>query len=89
MNNWTSLLLNAEITCVKAHRPPQTRRRRRGLAGKGETQPKNAKLTWGKVTKIRKLYFDDGWTVRQLTGEFGVSNTCMKNIINYQSWVPK
>lgn len=53
------------------------------------TTPTNAKLTWDKVNRLRKLYFDEGWTVRQLVLEFQVSNTCIKNIINYQSWIKK
>lgn len=82
-------MANAEIPGTRT-RPPQPRRRaRRTVMDDPNAAPKNAKLSWSKVRKIRKLYFDENWTVKQLVAEFEVSNTCMKNIVNYQSWVPK
>jgi hypothetical protein len=46
-------------------------------------------MSWSKVRRIRKLYFDEKWSVRQLCCEFELSDTAMKNIVSYQSWVPR
>lgn len=89
MSTWKTLLVNDQIPDTRT-RPPQPRRRaRRKVNDDPDATPKNAKLTWSKVRKIRVLFFDEGWTVKQLVAEFEVSDTCMKNIVNYQSWVPK
>ncbi len=52
---------------------------------KGEDQP-NSILTEEQVLKIRKLYKRWVYTVKILAKEFGVSETCIKEVIRGNSW---
>jgi len=90
IDQWTALLQNAAITDPR-RASAQTRPRRppRGTNKYIKGAPKNAKMSWSKVRRIRKLYFDEKWSVRQLCCEFELSDTAMKNIVSYQSWVPR
>ena len=51
----------------------------------GEGNPK-AVMTWEKVREVRKRYKEGGITQKQLAEEYGVSNGCIKGILQNRTW---
>lgn len=48
-----------------------------------------AKLTWTKVLKIRKLWNSGGYTQARLGKFFGVNDNTIHNVVNYKTWKVK
>jgi hypothetical protein len=57
----------------------------RGYPSPGESNGL-AKLTWGSVEEIRKLYGTGGYTQKQLANRFGVSHSTVGRIANNLIW---
>ena len=53
---------------------------------RGESHPK-AKLTYEDITKIRKLYSEDGLTQKQIAAEFSVDRSSISRIVRGKQWV--
>lgn len=59
--------------------------RQRGGSLRGEKNP-TAKLTWAKVTEIRRLYANGGVSQRALGEMFGVEQTSVGFVVRGETW---
>ena len=63
----------------------ETRGRGGGCKRRGENNA-NSKLTWAQVREIRALYATDKWTQQTIAGRFGIRQTDVSRIVNYNAW---
>lgn len=54
----------------------------------GEGSP-NSKLTWEQVKQIRKMYVSEEVSMVTMSRRFGVSKTCIQQIIENKTWLDK
>lgn len=79
-------LLKKEANCKKTIKPKTTEPKQATTLRAKRNKLHSTKLTWNKVVKLRKLYFDGSFVQTALAKKFGVNQSTITQIITGKKW---